>query len=197
MATSIGPKLVMPVGPRDHIQGPETAPVTLVEYGDFECPYCAAASVIVKKVQEIMGDQIRFVFRHFPLTQIHPHAEPAAEASEAASVQGRFWEMHDLLYENQPMLDSRHLVGYAQELGLDTGRFQTELEAHVHRPRVREDFLSGVRSGVNGTPAFFINGARYDGSWDILPLVKALQDVVRETQPADRVLTWRSGRAGI
>jgi len=168
----------MPVGPRDHIQGPETAPVTLVEYGDFECPYCAAASVILKKVQEIMGDQIRFVFRHFPLTQIHPHAEPAAEASEAAGVQGRFWEMHDLLYENQPMLDASHLVGFAQELGLDTRRFQSELEGHVHRPRVREDFLSGVRSGVNGTPAFFIDGARYDGSWDILPLVKALQSKV-------------------
>ena len=102
--------------------------MTLVEYGDFECPYCAAAHVIVKKVQEIMGDQLRFVFRHFPLTQIHPHAEPAAEASEAAGAQGQFWEMHDVLYENQPMLDSLHLVMFAEELGLDGTRFVRELE---------------------------------------------------------------------
>src|SRR6266850_3142716 len=175
MATSIGPRLVMPVGKRDHLQGPENAPVTLVEYGDFECPYCAAAHVIVKQAQELLADQMCFVFRHFPLTQIHPYAEPAAEAAEAAGAQGFFWEMHDLLYENQPMFDPPHLVAYADELGLDTRRFVREVESGVHRPRVREDFMSGVRSGVNGTPAFFINGERYDGSWDILPLVRALQ----------------------
>jgi protein-disulfide isomerase len=168
-------KLTVPVSNRDHVQGPETAPVTLVEYGDFECPHCAAAHVIVKKVQEIMADQLRFVFRHFPLTQIHPHAEPAAEASEAAGAQGQFWEMHDVLYENQPMLDSLHLVRFAQELGLDGTRFVRELESRIYRERVRGDFLSGVTSGVNGTPAFFINGVRYDGSWDIEPLVEALR----------------------
>jgi protein-disulfide isomerase len=165
----------MPVSARDHVQGPADAPVTLVEFGDFECPYCAAAHVIVKKVQEIMDDQLRFVFRHFPLTQIHPHAEPAAEASEAAGAQGQFWEMHDLLYENQPLLDPPHLVAYAEELGLEIERFVRELETGIYRERVREDFLSGVRSGVNGTPAFFINGVRYDGSWDIAPLVEALE----------------------
>jgi protein-disulfide isomerase len=175
MATSVVAKLVMPVSSRDHIQGPATAPVTLVEYGDFECPYCAAAHVIIKKTQEIMADQMRFVFRHFPLTQIHPHAEPAAEASEAAGAQGHFWEMHDLLYENQPNLDAWHLLQFAEELELDTKRFVRELEERVYHDRVREDFMSGVRSGVNGTPAFFINDIRYDGSWDIVPLVEALK----------------------
>src|SRR5258706_9635149 len=109
MAISTGSKLVLPVGPRDHMQGPATAPVTLVEYGDFECPYCAAAYLIVKKIQEVMGDELRFVFRHFPLTQLHPHAQAAAESSEAAGAQGQFWKMHDLLYENQRALDPIHL----------------------------------------------------------------------------------------
>jgi protein-disulfide isomerase len=169
-----------PVDERDHVQGPADAPVTLVEYGDFECPYCAAAHLIVKKVQETMGDQLRFVFRHFPLTQIHPHAEGAAEASEAAAAQGQFWEMQDLLYENQQALDATHLLGYAEDLGLDTQRFVRELEERVYQPRVREDFMSGVRSGVNGTPAFFINGIRYDGSWDLVPLLEALESVSRQ-----------------
>jgi protein-disulfide isomerase len=175
MATSMRAKLAMPVGKRDHVQGPATAPVTLVEYGDFECPYCAAAHVIVKKTQEIMGDDLRFVFRHFPLTQIHPHAEPAAEASEAAGAQGRFWEMHDVLYENQPRLDPPHLITFAEELELDMERFLSDLKNGLHRERVREDFMTGVRSGVNGTPAFFINDSRYDGSWDLVPLVDALR----------------------
>jgi protein-disulfide isomerase len=175
MATSMRAKLMVPVSDRDHVQGPTDAPVTLVEYGDFECPYCAAAQVIVKQVQEIMGDQLRFVFRHFPLTQIHPYAEHASEASEAAGAQGQFWEMHDVLYANQPMLDSLHLAMYAEELGLEAKRFVRELEEGIYRERVRGDFLSGVRSGVNGTPAFFIEGVRYDGSWDLSPLVEALE----------------------
>lgn len=175
MATSMRAVLARPVNEEDHAQGPADAPVTLVKYGDFECPYCAAAYVIVKQVQEIMGDQLRFVFRHFPLTQIHPHAEPAAEASEAAGAQGQFWEMHDVLYENQPMLDSVHLARFADELGLDVNRFVRELKDGTYRERVRRDFLGGVRSGVNGTPSFFINGVRYDGSWDLPPLVEALE----------------------
>src|SRR3979490_250208 len=141
MATSMSARLAIPVSARDHVQGPANAPVTLVEYGDFECPYCAAAHVIVNKVQEIIDDQLRFVFRHFPLTQIHPHAEPAAEASEAAGAQGQFWEMHDLLYENQPMLDSLHLVRFAQELGLDGPRFARELEEGIYRERARRELL--------------------------------------------------------
>jgi protein-disulfide isomerase len=175
MATSMRAVLSVPMSKRDHVQGPETAPVTLVEYGDFECPYCAAAHVIIKEVEELMGDKLRFVFRHFPLTQIHPHAESAAEASEASAAQGQFWEMHDLLYENQPRLDRPHLMMYAEKLGLASEKFAREVDKGVHRERVRGDFLSGVRSGVNGTPSFFINGVRYDGSWDIGPLVEALE----------------------
>lgn len=174
MAINAG-KLVPPVGPGDHVQGPEDASVTLVEYGDFECPYCAAAHIIIKKIHEVRADEFRFVFRHFPLTQIHPRAEPAAEAAEGAGAQDHFWEMHDLLYENQPRLDDVHLVGYAEELGLDTRRFRRELQDGIHHARVRQDFMSGVRSGVNGTPAFFINGVRYDGSWDLPPLLEALK----------------------
>jgi len=168
-------KLSLPVGKRDHILGPENAPVTLVEYGDYECPYCGAAHLMLKKVQEVMGDRLQFIFRHFPLTQIHPHAEAAAEAAETAGAQGYFWEMHDLLYENQRVLDPLHLVGFAEQLDLDTGRFARELQAHVYHDRVREDFMSGVRSGVNGTPAFFINGLRHDGSWNLGPLLETLE----------------------
>ena len=175
-ATGARAKLSLPVGERDHIIGPEDAPVTLVEYGDYECPYCGAAHLIVKEVQEVMSNNLRFVFRHFPLTQIHPHAEVAAEAAESAGAQDRFWEMHDLLYANQRLLDPAHLVGFAEELSLDTVKFVRELRDHVHHEHVREDFTSGVRSGVNGTPAFFINGFRYDGSWEFGPLLKALED---------------------
>ena len=175
MATSMRAVLSIPVNKRDHAQGPETASVTLVEYGDFECPHCAAAHVILKQIRKRMGDKLRFVFRHFPLTQIHPHAESAAEASEAANALGQFWEMHDLLFENQPKLNSSNLLMFAKQVGLDTERFARELGEGAYRERVRADFLSGVRSGVNGTPAFFINGVRYDGSWDMEPLVAALK----------------------
>ena len=180
-ATGAKARLSLPVGKRDHVLGPEDAPVTLVEYGDYECPYCGAAFLILKEVQDVMGDNLRFVFRHFPLTQIHPHAEAAAEAAESAGTQGRFWEMHDLLYANQQLLDPAHLVGCAEVLSLETGRFVRELRDHVHHEHVREDFASGVRSGVNGTPAFFINGLRYDGSWEFSPLLKALESARVDT----------------
>jgi protein-disulfide isomerase len=159
---------------RDHIQGPPDAPVTLLEYGDYECPYCGAAYPIIKDVQARMGDRLRFVFRNFPITTSHAHAEQAAEAAEAAGAQGRFWEMHDLLYENQKRLGDDDLRAYAQRIGLDLERFDKELAEHVHAPRVREDFMSGVRSGVNGTPTFFINGARYDDAYDVETLLAAL-----------------------
>ena len=159
---------------RDHIQGRADAPVTLVEYGDYECPYCGAAYPIVKEVQARLGDTLRFVFRNFPITTSHPHAEQAAEAAEAAAAQRKFWEMHDLLYENQRRLGDPDLRSYAEELGLDVGRFDAELAGHVHAPRVREDFMSGVRSGVNGTPTFFVNGVRHDGPWDAETLTEAL-----------------------
>ena len=155
-----------PVGPDDHAKGPESAPVTLVEYGDFECPYCGQAYPIVQAIQKRLGGQLRFVFRNFPLSQAHPHAQHAAEAAEAAGAQGRFWQMHDLLYENQRRLDDASLAGYAEAIGLDPQRVLQALEEGTYEPKVRDDFMSGVRSGVNGTPAFFINGVRWDGPWN-------------------------------
>jgi protein-disulfide isomerase len=160
---------------RDHVQGPADAAVTLVEYGDYECPYCGAAYPIVKEVQARMGDRLRFVFRNFPITTSHPHAEQAAESAEAAAVQDRFWEMHDVLYENQRRLEDEDLRAYAEQLGLDVERFASELAEHAHADRVREDFMSGVRSGVNGTPTFYINGARHDDSYALETLLAALE----------------------
>jgi protein-disulfide isomerase len=160
---------------RDHVQGPADAAVTLVEYGDYECPYCGAAYPIVKEVQARMGDRLRFVFRNFPITTSHPHAEQAAESAEAAAAQERFWEMHDVLYENQRHLEDEDLRAYAEQVGLDVERFGKELAEHVHAARVREDFMSGVRSGVNGTPTFYINGLRHDDSYELETLLAALE----------------------
>jgi len=168
--------LTVPVSDRDHIAGPDDAPVTLVEYGDYECPYCGQAYLIVQHAQQQLGDRLRFVFRNFPLTSSHPHAEQAAEAAEATGAQGQFWPMHDLLYENQNALDIPALAQYADQLGLDLDRFNEDLRDHRYVDRVREDFMSGVRSGVNGTPTFFINGDRYDGNWDAGSLISALEE---------------------
>jgi protein-disulfide isomerase len=167
--------LAPPVSADDHRSGPEDAPVTLVEYGDYECPYCGAAHPIVQEIRRILGPNLRFVFRHFPLKQIHPHAERAAEAAEAAGAQGKFWEMHDLLFENQDALEDADLLRYAASLSLDGDRLATELSTGVYASRVRGDFRSGVRSGVNGTPTFFINGARHEASWDLPTLLAAVQ----------------------
>ena len=181
MRTEWHPVLTMPVSQdRDHVQGPADASVTLIEYGDYECPYCGAAYPIVKEVQARMGERLQFVFRNFPITTAHPHAEQAAEAAEAAAAQGSFWEMHDLLYENQKGLENEDLRGYAEQLGLDVGRFDTELSEHVQADRVHEDFLSGVRSGVNGTPTFYINGSRHDDSYDEETLLAALERAAAE-----------------
>lgn len=158
-------QLKPPVSERDHVAGPDDASVTLVEYGDFECPYCGMAYPVVKSAQRALGDDLRFVFRNFPLAEAHPHARVAAQAAEAAGAQGKFWEMHDTLFEHQDALEPEDLVGYAKALGIDTERFASELETEGYEKRVREDFRSGVRSGVNGTPTFFVNGSRYDGSW--------------------------------
>ena len=160
---------------RDHIQGSADAAVTLLEYGDYECPYCGAAYPIIKEVQARMGERLRFVFRNFPISTSHPHAEQAAEAAEAAAAQGKFWEMHDHLYENQKRLRDEDLRGYAEKLGLDVDAFDRELAEHVHAARVHEDFMSGVRSGVNGTPTFYIDGVRYDDSYDLETLLAALE----------------------
>ena len=157
--------LTPPVSAHDHAVGPEDAPVTLVEYGDYECPYCGMAHPIVKRAQRELGSRLRFVFRHFPLAEIHPHARLAAQAAEAAAAQGRFWEMHDTLFEHQDALEPEDLLGYAKLVGVDTAQFARDLEAGTHVKRIRDDFRSGVRSGVNGTPTFFVNGDRYEGSW--------------------------------
>jgi protein-disulfide isomerase len=163
-----------PVSAADHRAGPATAAVTLVEYGDFECPFCGAADPIVREVRRRLGERLLFVFRHFPLSQMHPHAERAAEAAEAAAAQGKFWEMHASLFRDQSALEDVDLLARAGKLALDVGRFQAELEGGSHQAHVRKDFQSGVRSGVNGTPTFFINGVRHDGGIDVDSLLDAL-----------------------
>lgn len=158
-------QLVPPVNAHDHVDGSADAPITLVEYGDFECSYCGMAYPIVKAAQQALGPNLRFVFRNFPLREVHPHAERAAEASEAAAAQGKFWPMYDELYEHQRALHDDDLVRYAEDVGLDAARFTREMTAGAYAKPVRAEFMSGVRSGVNGTPTFFVNGRRYDGDW--------------------------------
>jgi protein-disulfide isomerase len=172
-------RLVLPVGDRDHTQGSAAAAVTLVEYGDYQCPYCGQAYPIVKSVQEQMGESLRFVFRNFPISTAHPHAQHAAEAAETAAEYGKFWEMHDALYEHQSTLKDSDLRHLAESVGVDADAFDRDMVAHRFADRVQEDFMSGVRSGVNGTPTFFINGVRYDGSWDPETLLDALQQAAR------------------
>jgi protein-disulfide isomerase len=181
-----GPALTLPVGARDHARGPASAAATLVEYGDYECPYCGQAYPIVKAVQSRLGNRLRFVFRNFPLSQMHPHAVKAAEAAEAAGEQGKFWEMHDTLFEHQDALELRDLIAYADRLGIDSKRVAAQLELHSLASRVREDFMSGVRSGVNGTPTFFLNGARYAASWDEKSLHDAIEEAIQATAGGKR-----------
>jgi protein-disulfide isomerase len=172
--------LTPPVSERDHVVGDADAPVTLVEYGDFECPYCGMAHSIVKEAQENLGSDLRLVFRHFPLAESHPHARLAAQAAEAAAAQGHFWEMHDMLFEHQDALEAQDLLGYAKSIGLDVARFASDLKAGTFEKRVHDDFRSGVKSGVNGTPTFFVNGERYDGSWaNKEAFIQALREAAR------------------
>ena len=161
-------RLTRKVNADDHVLGPADAPVTLVEYGDFECEHCGHAYPILQSVRKSLGARLRFVYRHFPLREAHPHAEHAAEASEAAARFGgddAFWAMHNLLFRNQDALEDDDLLRYAAEVGLDARVVDEALASETFAPRVRADFRSGVRSGVNGTPTFFVNEARYDGSW--------------------------------
>ncbi len=173
------PTLATPVGPDDWTDGQADALVTFVEYGDFECPHCGEMEAVIRELRRMAGPGMRFVFRHFPLTSSHPNAEIAAEAAEAAGAQGAFWPMHDLLLANQRALTPRDLAGYAERLGLDTRQFAADLEQHTYQPEVKADFMSGVRSGVSGTPTFFINGVRYDGSYDLDSLARAVQKAAR------------------
>ena len=158
--------LKVPVTQNDHIQGNSDAPVTLVEYGDYQCPFCGRAYYIIKELQKEYGPQLRFVFRNFPLSEMHPLAEPAAEVAEFAGAHGRFWEMHDGLYENQDSLGLPLFVELTDALGLPETGLRGALADHQFLPKIRADFLGGVRSGVNGTPTFFINGVRHDGSYE-------------------------------
>lgn len=176
MPNEESPTLTVEVNEEDHIQGADSAQITLVEYGDYQCPYCRKAHPIVKKIQETLGDKLRFVFRDFPLRKIHPNAEHAAEASEIAAAHGKFWEMHDLLYENQKSLEDENLIEYAESLGIDREKFAADLENGTYQKKVRDEFISGIESGVNATPTFFINGVRFDGSWDYDSLLEALEN---------------------
>ncbi|CAH1663499.1 DsbA family protein [Chelatococcus asaccharovorans] len=171
--------LAVPVGSQDHTQGQAQSAVTLVEYGDYECPYCGEAYPILKAVQHAMGDQMRFVFRNFPISELHPHAVRAAEFAEAAAGLGRFWQAHDMLYENQAALTDADLFGYGLRLGLASDVVAEGLDGRFDA-KIRSDFMGGVRSGVNGTPSLFINGLRYDGERDVDSLVDALRHAARE-----------------
>lgn len=167
-------RLTMEVAARDHAQGPSDALVTLVEYGDYQCPHCRLVYYNIKELQERLGDRIRYVYRHLPVSTIHSQAQLAAEAAEAAGAQGKFWEMHDILYKHD-QLDREHILDYAREIGLDMDRFSAELDDGVYAEKVLEDFENGIRSGANGTPTFFINGERYDGAWDLESLIALVE----------------------
>jgi protein-disulfide isomerase len=167
--------LAVPVDPeRDHLRGPRDAPVTVVEYGDFECPYCGQAEPVVRELLSDFGD-VLYVWRHLPLSDVHPHAQQAAEAAEAAAAQGAFWEMHDLLFAHQSALRLRDLIAYAEQLELDVERFADDLRKRSHSARVAEDVDSADLSGVSGTPTFFINGNRHHGAYDIDTLAAAVR----------------------
>jgi protein-disulfide isomerase len=170
--------LKVPVSSSDHIQGDERAPIMLVEYGDYECPHCGHAHPIVQRVQKHFGKRLGFVYRNFPLNEIHPNAEPAAESAEFAGAHQRFWPMHDGIFENQRSLGPEMLVELAEGLKLSGAELEQALESEEYTPRVKSDFLGGVRSGVNGTPTFFINGQRHNGAFEFEDLVEAIEGAV-------------------
>jgi NhaA family Na+:H+ antiporter len=169
-----------PLGPNDHVAGPADAPLELVMYGDFQCPYCTAAQGPVRRVRERLGDELRFAFRHFPIAEVHPDARRAAEAAEAAAAQGAFWEMHDAMYGSGGHLREDELAATAAALGLDPERVRAELRDGTHAARVDRDLESGRRSGVTGTPSFFVNGVAHDGAFDAGSLIEALTAGLRE-----------------
>jgi protein-disulfide isomerase len=171
--------LAVPVSERDHSQGPATAAVTLVQYGDYECPYTRRSTTVVRAIQQQLGDQLRFVFRNFPLTEIHPHALHAAFADEAAAAQGKFWQMHDSIFHHQHTLEDSDLVQFAEAVGLDLQQYARAMAEQRSLSRVEQDVEGGLRSGVQGTPTFFINGVLYRGSWEQDVLLAALQAASR------------------
>jgi len=151
----------------EHIQGSIDLPISLIEYGDYECPYTGMAYPIVKEIMKRFKNKIYFVYRNFPLNDIHPHAQHAAEAAEAAAAQDKFWQMHDYLFEHQKALDDSHLLQYAKKVGLDLNKFKKEMTGHVYAPLIEKSLKSGIDHGVEGTPTFFVNGKRYEDSWDL------------------------------
>jgi len=155
-----------PISDKDHIQGNDNAVIELVEYGDYQCPYCGAAYPMVKRIQEKLSDKLKFVFRNFPLRNIHPHAMAAAIAAEAAALQGKFWQMHDIVFENQTKLGQSSLLKYAKQIEIDIDKFTIDIARPELSEKIEVDFESGIRSGVNGTPTFFINGEKYNGSFE-------------------------------
>jgi len=167
-------RLTPPLGPDDHVAGPPDAPLELVMYGDFQCPFCTAAQPILRRVRDRLGDRLRFAYRHYPVRDRHPDAERAAQASEAAAAQGAFWEMHDALYGLRGRLGLDDVVAAAAGIGLDAERVRAEIEAGVHAARVQADVESGNKGGVPGTPTFFANGVRHDGAFDAQSLIGAL-----------------------
>ena len=169
-------QLLLPIQPDDHVEGSPQARYTLVEYGDYECPACGSLFLTIRQLHARFGGEVRLVFRHYPLSGAHPHADQAAEAAEAAAAQDRFWEMHDLLFEHQDALRTKDLYKYSEQLGLDTKRFRTELKERTYEERVREDFRRGVANGVYGTPGLFINGIRHNGGLDLESILGKLQD---------------------
>jgi protein-disulfide isomerase len=170
--------LSVPVGPDDHSSGPLDARLTVVEYGDYQCPYCGQAFPIVEKLRAEFARSMRFVFRNLPLADVHPHAEAAAEVAEALGLQGKFWEIHDTLYKNQSDLSNAALLRYIEEVGGDAKKAQSDIDTGAPGKRVEADFEGAIRSGANGTPTFFVNGERYDGSWQYEPFFEYLTDVL-------------------
>ena len=170
--------LLVPDEATDHLRGPASAPVTLIEYGDFECPACTQAHGALGIMRSHFGPRLRFAYRHFPLTEVHPHAELAAEAAEAAGAQGKFWPMHDLLFTHSPHLKEKQLIGYAEQAGLDMARYQNEMNDHVYLQRVKEHMLSGRHFGVRSTPAFFVNGVFADVSFGLQHLHEAIDQAL-------------------
>lgn len=171
----------------DHMLGNSSAPVTLLMYGAYECPFCVEGNEVVKKIRQHYKEKLRFVFRHFPQTNVHPHAEAAAEVAEAAGEQDKFWEMHETLFENYKRLDGEHLISYAEALRLDMTQFYRAITSRVFAARVRDDLLSGIESGVRGTPTYFINGVRHFGSGRFEALVEAIETTISREVNVERI----------
>jgi protein-disulfide isomerase len=171
-------RLSIPVGPDDHSRGPLDAKLTVVEYGDYQCPYCGQAYSIVEQLRSEFSDSMRLIFRNLPLVDVHPHAEAAAEMAEAIGLQGKFWEIHDALYENQKDLSDAAISRYAEQVGADVTTAMNAIADGGPRQRVEADFEGAIRSGANGTPTFFVNGVRYDGSWQFEPFSQYLSELL-------------------